>query len=129
MNTLRNEPLIQLVGFGVEKMYIELNTGRVLSVPYSYTKRLAQATFDELRNYRLIGNGVGVHFESIDEDISVKGIMRDFGDRTKRINISVSQSFLDVADNYAKNHHLSRSALFQKATMSYMQEINLKDSK
>ncbi|HIP27555.1 MAG TPA: DUF2442 domain-containing protein [Sulfurovum sp.] len=120
MNTSNNKTRIQSIGFGDEKMYIELTTARVLSVPYSYTKRLSNATQKQLKNYRLIANGVGIHFEDIDEDISVEGIIRDFGDSTKRINISVSQNFLDKADQYAKEHHMSRSALLQKATDVYM---------
>lgn len=77
------QTLIQSIGFGADKMYIELNSSRVLTVPYSYTKRLQNATLDEIKNYRLIGNGVGIHFEDIDEDISVEGIIRDFGNETK----------------------------------------------
>ena len=120
MSILNNKILIKSVGFGDDKMYIELNTSRVLTVPYTYTKRLQNATNKELKNYRLIANGVGIHFEDIDEDISVEGIIRDFGNETKRINISVQANFLDIADNYAKEHHISRSALFQKATLDYM---------
>jgi len=120
MNTSNNKTRIQSVGFGDEKIYIELTTARVLSVPYSYTKRLSNATQEQLKNYRLIANGVGIHFEDIDEDISVEGIIRDFGDSTKRINISVSQNFLDKADQYAKEYHMSKSALLQKATDVYM---------
>ena len=120
MSILNNKALIKSVGFGDDKMYIELNTSRVLTVPYTYTKRLEKATLKELNNYRLIANGVGIHFEDIDEDISIEGIIRDFGNETKRINISVQANFLDIADNYAKEHHLSRSALFQKAILDYM---------
>jgi len=120
MSTLNNKLLITSVGFGKTKMYIELNTTRVLTVPYDYTKRLKNAKIEQLQNYRLIANGIGIHFEDIDEDISVDGIIRDFGNQTKRINISVPSNFLDLADKYAKEHNLSRSALFQKATMDYM---------
>jgi len=120
MNTLNNKNLIKSVGFGNDKMYVELDSSRVLTVPYNYTKRLENATPQQLNNYRLIANGVGIHFEDIDEDISVDGIIRDFGNDTKRINISVPANFLDIADNYAKNHQLSRSALFQKATLEYI---------
>ena len=120
MSTLKNKILVISVGFGADKMYIELNTSRVLTVPYSYTKRLKQATKKQLENYRLIANGIGIHFADIDEDISIDGIIRDFGNETKRINISVSANFLDIADKYAKEHHISRSALFQKATMNYI---------
>jgi len=116
MNTLNNKNLIKSVGFGDDKMYVELDSSRVLTIPYNYTKRLENATPKQLNNYRLIANGVGIHFEDIDEDISVEGIIRDFlkesakhkGNDTKRINISVPANFLDMADNYAKDHHLSR---------------------
>jgi len=120
MSTLNNRILIKSVGFGDEKMFIELNSQRVLTVPYSYTQRLKNAKTDDLQDYRLIANGIGIHFEKIDEDISVEGIIRDFGDETKRINISVGANFLDKADMYAKEHHLSRSALLQKATLEYI---------
>ena len=120
MNTLNNRILIKSVGFGDEKMYIELNSKKVLTVPYTYTKRLKDANPNDLHDYKLIGNGIGIHFEKIDEDISIAGIIRDFGNETKRINISVEASFLDKADMYAKEHHMSRSALLQKATLDYM---------
>jgi len=120
MNTSNNRTVIKSVGFGKEKMYIELSTNRVLAVPYTYTERLKSASRSELEEYRLIANGVGIHFDKIDEDISVEGIIRDFGSETKRINISVSADFLDKADAYAKEHHLSRSALLQTATMEFI---------
>lgn len=120
MSTSKNRTLVRSVGFGDDKMYIELNTDRILAVPYSYTERLSKAKTEDLKDYRLIGGGIGIHFEKIDEDISVEGIIRDFGDETKRINISVSADFLDKADRYAKEHHMSRSALLQKATMEFI---------
>ena len=120
MNTSKNRTLIQSVGFGDEKMYVELSTNRILAVPYTYTERLASATKKDLEDYRLIANGIGIHFNKIDEDISVEGIIRDFGSETKRINISVSADFLDKADSYAKEHHMTRSALLQTATMAFI---------
>ena len=120
MSTSNNRILIESVGFGDNKMYIELNTNRILAVPYTYTERLSNANKDELQEYRLIANGIGIHFDKIDEDISVEGIIRDFGSETKRINISVTTDFLDKADKYAKEHHMSRSALLQTATSEYI---------
>ena len=58
------------------------------------TQRLENATLEELKDYRLIVGGIGIHFESIDEDISVEGIIRDFGDENKRINITTCKSNL-----------------------------------
>jgi hypothetical protein len=112
--------VIKSVGFGDEKMYIELTSTKVLTVPYTYTQKLKSANPKDLQDYRLIANGIGIHFPKIDEDISVEGIIRDFGNETKRINISVGADFLDKADMYAKEHHLSRSALIQKATLEYI---------
>ena len=58
-----------------DKIYIYLESQDILTVPYSYTQRLQNAAKDTLKNYRLIGGGIGVHFEDIDEDISLKGII------------------------------------------------------
>lgn len=120
MSILKTKSLITSVGFGDNKIYIELNTSRVLTVPYTYTKRLQNASAEELKNYRLIAGGVGIHFEDIDEDLSVEGIIRDFGNESKRINISIQENLLDQIDQYAKNHHMSRSALIQKATSEFI---------
>jgi len=121
MSTLKNNrTLIKSVGFGDQKMYIELSSKRVLTVPYTYTEKLKNASKEDLEDYRLIANGIGLHFEKIDEDISVEGIIRDFGNEIKRINISLAADFLDQADMYAKEHHLSRSALIQKAILKYI---------
>ncbi|MBI3874324.1 MAG: DUF2442 domain-containing protein [Arcobacter sp.] len=58
-----------------DKIYVHLSSADILVIPYSYTKKLHLARHDELVNYRLIGGGIGVHFENIDEDISLKGII------------------------------------------------------
>jgi hypothetical protein len=58
-----------------DKIYIYLDTEDILTIPYNYTRRIQAAKKEELRDYRLIGGGKGVHFESIDEDISLNGII------------------------------------------------------
>lgn len=120
MSISQNKATISSVGFSDDKVFIELSTNRVLTVPYSYTQKLSNANVDDLKEYRLIAGGVGIHFEKIDEDLSVEGIIRDFGNESKRINISVQANLLDQIDQYAKEHHLSRSALIQKATSEYI---------
>ncbi len=69
MNTLINR-----LDFG-EKIYVYLQSDDILSIPYSYTKKIQNANKEQLLNYRLIGGGIGVHFEEIDEDISLSGII------------------------------------------------------
>ena len=69
MNTFINR-----LDFG-DKIYVYLQSGDILTIPYSYTKKILGAKKEELLEYRLIGEGIGVHFEKIDEDISLKGII------------------------------------------------------
>jgi hypothetical protein len=66
---------IEKLEFG-DRIYVHLNTHDVLALPLDYTPKLGRANREELRNYRLIGGGRGVHFPEIDEDISLKGILR-----------------------------------------------------
>ncbi len=49
--------------------------GRVLSVPLAWFPRLLKATTMERNNWRLIGKGQGIHWEDLDEDISVEGLL------------------------------------------------------
>lgn len=57
------------------KILVHLISGDVLSLPYSYTKRIERSNVSQLLNYHLIGGGRGIHFDDIDEDISLKGII------------------------------------------------------
>ena len=59
-----------------DRIYVYLSSGDMLTLPYTYTKRIAKATPNLLEDYRLIADGIGVHFPQIDEDISLKGILR-----------------------------------------------------
>lgn len=56
-------------------LIVDLSDGRTISVPLEWFPRLLHATPDERRNWRLIGRGHGVHWEDIDEDISVEGLL------------------------------------------------------
>jgi len=69
MNTL-----IKKLDFG-DKIYIHLQSSDILTIPYSYTKKLQTSEPSQLQNYHLIGGGIGVHFDDIDEDISLRGII------------------------------------------------------
>lgn len=53
----------------------ELDDGRVISVPLAWYPRLVHATAQERKNWRLIGNGQGIHWEELDEDISVENLL------------------------------------------------------
>lgn len=49
--------------------------GRIISVPLAWSWRLSEATPRQRANYRIIGDGHGVHWPDIDEDISAEGML------------------------------------------------------
>jgi hypothetical protein len=49
--------------------------GRTISVPLAWSWRLSEASPDQRRRYELIGEGQGIHWPDVDEDISVRGML------------------------------------------------------
>ena len=58
-----------------DTLSIDLSDGRTISVPLTWFPRLLYARPEERNNWRLIGKGQGIHWEDIDEDISVEGLL------------------------------------------------------
>lgn len=58
-----------------DTLILELSDGRTLSVPISWYPRLEHATPTERSNWTLVGGGSGIHWESLDEDISVQALI------------------------------------------------------
>ena len=58
-----------------ETISANLVDGRVISVPLAWSWRLSDATPAQRANWRLIGDGHGVHWPDIDEDISAEGML------------------------------------------------------
>ena len=58
-----------------DTLTVDLSDGRTISVPLGWYPRLEHASPDERSNWRLIGKGQGIHWEDIDEDISVEGLL------------------------------------------------------
>ena len=83
MNTLIFEPRASRVLFDADNMWIELTDGRRLGVPLAYFPRLLDATQTQRENYIIGGGGTGLHWEDLDEDISVKFLLLGVGDRTR----------------------------------------------
>lgn len=72
---LKVEPLANSVSFSQDSLKVSLADGREISVPMAWFPRLLQATPEERTQWRLIGGGIGIHWESIDEDISVESLL------------------------------------------------------
>jgi len=54
---------------------LDLSDGRTIVVPISWYPKLEKATPNQQNNWRLIGNGEGIHWSDIDEDISLQNIL------------------------------------------------------
>jgi len=78
MNTSATE-----ISFDANMMWVTLADGRKLGIPLAYFPRLLAATPEQRQCYEFSGNGTGIHWEELDEDISVQGLLMGIGDRTR----------------------------------------------
>jgi hypothetical protein len=58
-----------------DTLSVELSDGRTIAVPLEWYPRLVHATLEERNRWRLIAHGHGIHWEDLDEDISVEGLI------------------------------------------------------
>ena len=58
-----------------ETLTVELSDGRTISVPLAWYPRLLNGTAEERSRWRLIGQGHGLHWPDLDEDISVNNLL------------------------------------------------------
>ncbi len=69
------DSLAQNVNITDDTLTVDLNDGRTISVPIIWYPRLSNGTDKERKNWRLIGNGTGIHWNDLDEDISIIGLL------------------------------------------------------
>lgn len=78
MNTSATE-----LSFDSNMMWLTLADGRRLGVPLAYFPRLLAATPQKRQQFEFSGNGTGIYWDELDEDISVQGLLLGVGDRTR----------------------------------------------
>ena len=83
MNTLVYEPQAKVLKFDPDTMWVEFTDGRQLGVPLAYFPRLLHASPAQRLKYTISGGGKGLHWDDLDEDISVAGLLMGVGDRTR----------------------------------------------
>jgi hypothetical protein len=71
-----SEALAVAVSCSDDALTVVLDDGRSVSVPLVWFPRLLDATPKERNDWELIGGGLGIHWEAIDEDISVASLLR-----------------------------------------------------
>jgi len=70
-----SNPLIEKLSFSASEMTLSLKDGRKLIVPLVFYSTLASATTSQLNNYSILGDGEGIHWEDLDEDLSTRGLL------------------------------------------------------
>lgn len=58
-----------------DALIVDLSDGRTVSVPLAWFPRLLHGTPEERNHWRLIGEGEGIHWTALDEDISVENLI------------------------------------------------------
>ncbi len=73
---VNNEPRIRNIKVTSDTITAFLVDGRTVSVPLAWSWRLSEATPAQRAKWRIIGDGQGVHWPDVDEDISIEGMLR-----------------------------------------------------
>ncbi len=78
MNTLVRAKEVR---FDEDSFWVDLSDGRTLGVPLAWFPRLLHGTPEQRENVTISTRGL--HWEDLDEDISVDGLLAGFGDRSR----------------------------------------------
>ena len=73
------------VRFDADSMWVELSDGRVIGVPLVWFPRLLHSTTQQKEQVRMSSHGL--HWDDLDEDISVAGLLAGQGDQTRNQGI------------------------------------------
>jgi hypothetical protein len=80
-----------------ETITAHLVDGRVISVPLAWSWRLSDATPAQRANWQLIGDGYGIHWPDIDEDLSADGLLNGVPARRPRSQVTAKRAPADPA--------------------------------
>ena len=77
MSTLASKPVASAVdvSFTDDEIVVTLADARRVSAPLEWFPRLLRATPAQRAQWRLIGRGIGIHWEDLDEDISIRSLL------------------------------------------------------
>ena len=70
------DPRAKEVTLSEDELVVVLADGRRIAVPLAWFPRLLRATADQRQNFEILGDGVGIHWPDVDEDLSVAGLLR-----------------------------------------------------
>jgi hypothetical protein len=73
---LNADERVDSVSFSNDALVVGLKDGRQISVPMEWYPRLAAASADERNDWEICGGGYGIHWPTLDEDLSTEGMLR-----------------------------------------------------
>lgn len=84
MSTLGTDTRAKKIWFDDDTLWIDFADGRQLGVPLAYFPRLLQASPKQRDKVIISGGGSGLHWEELNEDISVPALLTGVGDQDKK---------------------------------------------
>ena len=80
------EPRLLNAQITEDEIIAYLVDGRTISVPLAWSWRLSEATENQRQHFEILGDGQGIHWPEIDEDVSVEGML--YGSPARRLKTS-----------------------------------------
>ncbi|MCK9362630.1 MAG: DUF2442 domain-containing protein [Syntrophales bacterium] len=102
------EARIKDISVTEDTIMAQLMDGRTISVPLAWSWRLLEATSKQRKNWEIIGDGQGVHWPDIDEDISAEGML--YGIPAPRPQLSAKYNLKSETKIMAANKRAKRTA-------------------
>jgi hypothetical protein len=75
MSTSHDVARARRIWFDDDNLWVELTDARQIGVPLAYFPRLLKASPEQRNQYEISGGGSGLHWDNLDEDISVPGLL------------------------------------------------------
>lgn len=86
-SAVETRPLVREVEVTADELRVVLADGRRLAVPLVWFPRLLQASADDRARFEILGDGEGIHRPTVDEDLSVVGLLRGERSRTPGLRV------------------------------------------
>lgn len=77
-------PRLLTVQITDDEIRARLVDGRTISVPLVWSWRLSEAAPEQRQHFEILGDGQGIHWPDVDEDISIEGML--YGSPARRFN-------------------------------------------
>ena len=75
MSTSHDAARARRIWFDDDNLWVELTDARQIGVPLAYFPSLLKASLEQRNHYEVSGGGTGLHWDELDEDISVPGLL------------------------------------------------------